>query len=509
MIKNYIKKQIRKTGTYRVVELEKKNLERNLVKLKKKVAELNQKAAQQDVKIGNLNDRVMELKKVKEIQITENQKLKKNQDTLKTQNQKLKKNQETLKTQNQKLKKNQETLKAQNEKLKTATVTLQDRIKNRDNLINNLKSETHRVKLEKENLKKELSDLQKSKADLNQQVAQLKDKIENRKKQVAQLKKVQENLGKQDEKLKKNQEILKRKSDKLKTNIETLLMRVKYRDILIENLKSETRSVKEIYLEKDISYLPDYDKFTVIIPYRKTDDPEREENLDIIMKYLSRVGIRNLIISEHSDVSSKRRLVDDYRNSFNSFRYIFSDAHGETFNKSHAINRAVMESKTAYIAIFDMDSLTRKKNIDMALYLLDKGFEVVHAFNRVIKDVKNKKEFMKDYDFKLIDSPAQYRDSADGGIVFWNKESFIDIGMKNEYFRGWGNEDNEILIRANLCGLKQIRIDDTLYHLYHYRPKIKSKNNVDQMDNMIQIKNKEDMLVEISNWPWYVEAKKS
>ena len=397
MIKNYIKTQIRKTGTYRVVELDKKNLERDKLKLKKKVAELNKKTAQQDVKIGNLNDRVMELKKAKEIKIKENQKLKKTQETLKTQN----------------------------------------------------------------------------------------------------------------EKLKKNQENLKRKMDKLNTNIETLQMRVKYRDVLINNLKSETRSVKEIYLEKDVPYMPDYDKFTVIIPYRKTDDPEREENLDMIMKYLSSVGIRNLIISEHSDVSSRRRLVDDYKNSFNSFKYIFSDAHGEKFNKSLAINRAVMESETVYIALFDMDSLTRKKNIDMALYLLDKGFEVVHAFNRVIKDVKNKKEFMKDYDFKLIDSPAQYRDSADGGIVFWNKESFIDIGMKNEYFRGWGNEDNEILIRANLWGLKQIRIDDTLYHLYHHRPKIRSKNNADQMNKMIQIKNKEDMLVEISKWPWYVEAKKS
>ena len=495
MIKNYIKTQIRKTGTYRVVELDKKNLERDKVKLKKKVAELNKKTAQQDVKIGNLNDRVMELKKAKKIKIKENQKLKKTQETLKTQNEKLKKTQETLKT--------------QNEKLKTATVTLQDRMNKRDTLINNLKLENRRVKLERENLKKEVVDLKKVKADLNQQVAQLKDKIENRNKEVVKLKKVHETLRKQDEKLKKNQEILKRKSDKLKTNIDTLLMRVKYRDILIENLKSETRSVKEIYLEKDTSYLPDYDKFTVIIPYRKTDDPEREENLDMIMKYLSSVGIRNLIISEHSDVSSRRRLVDDYKNSFNSFKYIFSDAHGEKFNKSHAINRAVMESETAYIALFDMDSLTRKKNIDMALYLLDKGFEVVHAFNRIIKDVKNKKEFMKDYDFKLIDSPAQYRDSADGGIVFWNKESFIDIGMKNEYFRGWGNEDNEILIRANLWGLKQIRIDDTLYHLYHHRPKIRSKNNADQMNKMIQIKNKEDMLVEISKWPWYVEAKKS
>ena len=50
-----------------------------------------------------------------------------------------------------------------------------------------------------------------------------------------------------------------------------------------------------------------------------------------------------------------------------------------------------------------------------------------------------------------------------------------NIGMKNEYFKGWGGEDNEIIIRANICGLKQYRIENVLYHLYHYRPQIELK----------------------------------
>ncbi len=123
---------------------------------------------------------------------------------------------------------------------------------------------------------------------------------------------------------------------------------------------------------------------------------------------------------------------------------------------------------------------------------MDKGFEIVYPFNRVIKDIVDKKTFAKKYEFKMVDSPAQYRDWADGGIVFWNKRSFINIGMENEYFSGWGGEDNEILIRANLCKLKQIRIDGTLYHLYHDCAQIKTKNNIEQTVKTRQIKNKKD-----------------
>jgi predicted glycosyltransferase involved in capsule biosynthesis len=80
--------------------------------------------------------------------------------------------------------------------------------------------------------------------------------------------------------------------------------------------------------------------------------------------------------------------------------------------------------------------------------------------------------------------------------------------MKNEYFDGWGGEDNEILIRANLCQLKQIRIDDILYHLYHDRPQKRTKNNIEQIEQTAKITTKEDLLKMIRKWPW-VNAQKN
>jgi predicted glycosyltransferase involved in capsule biosynthesis len=278
---------------------------------------------------------------------------------------------------------------------------------------------------------------------------------------------------------------------------------------VIKNLKEENRSLKQIYLNDDIPYSPDYTKFTVIIPYSRTDDPDREQNLDITLRYLSSIGIKNLIISEHSKVSYERLLIEEYEDLFDSFKVISNNSDKNIFNKSLAINRGVIESETSYFGIFDADCLTEKKNIDLAINLLDNGYELVYPFNRIIKDISDKEKFKENYDFKTVKSITQYRDMADGGIIFWNKESFIDIGMENEYFTGWGGEDNEILIRANLSQIKQIRIDDVLYHLYHEQPQEKSENNLEQIEKIEKIGSKEDLLDEINKWPWVQSAKKT
>lgn len=303
-------------------------------------------------------------------------------------------------------------------------------------------------------------------------------------------------------------QVLKLEKERLKTQVENLNERISNLEMIVNNLKAENKSFKQIYLENDVSIPQDYNKLTIIMPYRKTNDPERNENLDITIKYLSKIGIKNLIIPEHADETTKKYLMNTYENLFDSFNVIFFCANGNLFNKAHAINQGVIASETPYFAIVDMDCLTEKKNVDLAIYLLEKGFDVVHPFNRVIKDIVNKEGFRKEYDFQEVTSTPQYRDWADGGIVFWNKSAFMDIGMKNEYFCGWGGEDNEIIIRANLFELKQIRIDETLYHLYHHRPQIRTKNNVEQTKKIEQIKTKKDLITEINKWPWVVEAQK-
>ncbi len=88
--------------------------------------------------------------------------------------------------------------------------------------------------------------------------------------------------------------------------------------LLINTLKAETNSLKQFYLI-DTSLAENYDNLTIIMPYRKTDDHEREENLDITLRYLNRIGIKNLIISEYSKISSENLLMQKYGQSIQFF----------------------------------------------------------------------------------------------------------------------------------------------------------------------------------------------
>ncbi|MDP3035375.1 MAG: glycosyltransferase [Methanobacteriaceae archaeon] len=322
-----------------------------------------------------------------------------------------------------------------------------------------------------------------------------KNRIEN---QFNDLKKQHDDLENQYNDLKKENTHLSRRLQGKEDEEENL-------HSLIQSLKSENNSLKRAFLNNNQT-IQDYNNLTVIIPYRKTNDLQREENVEITLNYLSKLGIKNVIISEHSDFSFKSDLINDYRSLFDSFDVIFNNSHEKGFNKAIAINNGVMHSNTPYICIYDMDCVSEKKNMAKSLELLDEGFEIVYPFNRRIKDIEDKNEFKKSYNFN-IDSSEQNRDWADGGIVFWNKQSFIHIGMLNEYFSGWGGEDNEIIIRGNLFKLKQIRLDEILYHLYHERPLIRSENNKEQLKK-IRHMNQKDVLNEIKKWPWVIEAQK-
>ncbi len=98
--------------------------------------------------------------------------------------------------------------------------------------------------------------------------------------------------------------------------------------------------------------------------------------------------------------------------------------------QKHVIS-GIIKANTPYVATSDLDCITKKKNIDIALALLERGYDVVHPFNKRVTDIIDKENFIENYDFKTIKSPEQRKPWADGGIVFWNKNSFISIGMEN------------------------------------------------------------------------------
>ncbi|MDR0911837.1 MAG: glycosyltransferase [Methanobrevibacter sp.] len=288
----------------------------------------------------------------------------------------------------------------------------------------------------------------------------------------------------------------------LRYKLNNILKRIKFK---FKGVKE--RSGSEFLENKFKDYTGDYSEVTVIISYRKTNDKEREKNLDICLHYLNHIGFSKVFISEHSSVPNKSSLIDKYSDLFDTFKVIHTNSLGESFWKGKALNNAVMQTETDYIAILDLDCISKKRSINIALNMVKSGYDSVHTFNRKIKDIEDKEDFVKAYDFSTIDTPLQNRFSADGGLVFWNKKSYVKIGMDNEYFKGLTRMDNELMERAKLFGLKQYRVNDILYHLSHIRP---PKNNPRNKKLLTKFKNytPEECYREVDSWQWVKKAKK-
>ena len=129
--------------------------------------------------------------------------------------------------------------------------------------------------------------------------------------------------------------------------------------------------IRKPYKQLQYRFYPttvDYKKLTIIIPYRKTTDPYREMNLDITLKYLSKIGILNLIVSEDSDYSRKEFLNHEYENLFDSFQVIHNNAKGEVFNRAKARNIGIIKANTPYVATSDLDCITKKKILTLPLH---------------------------------------------------------------------------------------------------------------------------------------------
>lgn len=217
---------------------------------------------------------------------------------------------------------------------------------------------------------------------------------------------------------------------------------------------------------------------TLILPYKESSEKEREENLKIVLDYLSSIKIKNIIISEQDITKKTDHLEKEYSNKFNSFKIIFTKYYGK-FNLSKAINDGIKQSKTPYILIHDADTLVPQEKYEKAMTLIPK-YDIIFLSNRSRKNITDKQKFINNnYNFSKINADTIIGKNDDGGIRLCKKSSIEKIGLFNENFKGWGREDNEFMIRTNLYKLKVLRLPNIRYHLDHEKQKSNTSNSME------------------------------
>ena len=96
-----------------------------------------------------------------------------------------------------------------------------------------------------------------------------------------------------------------------------------------------------------------------------------------------------------------------------------------------------------------------------------------------------RKLFIQDEEIEVLEKNAskmaeKYLPVPVGGAFLANLKSYIDAGLENESFYGWGLEDGERYYRWENLGYKIKRVSGPLFHLSHSRGMNSAFHNADQ-----------------------------
>ena len=208
---------------------------------------------------------------------------------------------------------------------------------------------------------------------------------------------------------------------------------------------------------------------TFLIPVR-IDTPARSENLNMILQFLDSSFNTNVLVLE-ADSKEQSIIPGTVRKEF-----IKDD--DPVFHRTRYLNRMTAEAKTPYLAIWDADvigvpsqleegvALLRKREADMVFpynnyfYSVSAFFKELYISNHCSLDILiQAKEYME----------LMHGDWSVGGGFLVNRDAYIEAGMENENFYGWGPEDAERAVRWDTLGYRVKRVDGPLFHLYHPR----------------------------------------
>lgn len=248
-----------------------------------------------------------------------------------------------------------------------------------------------------------------------------------------------------------------------------------------------------------------YNNLTLLIPIR-IDSDDRLENIKMMLEYTLDIfkGIHIILLEADKTKKIPKELLKN-------IEYLFVSDYDEIFHRTKYINKLIKISKTKFISIYDSDIIMCKKNMDLTIKYLEEGTDMIIPYIRNLIDIpyeskeifktnKNVEEF---YKYHRID-----KSEVDvGGAVFYNKDSYISIGMENENFYGWGHEDVERYHRSKKLGLDIKFTNFFIYHLHHKRS-INSKpyknfydNNKKELVRIITMNDKE-LKKETKTWNW-------
>lgn len=216
---------------------------------------------------------------------------------------------------------------------------------------------------------------------------------------------------------------------------------------------------------------------TFIIPIR-VDSIVRLENLlmsvDSILKHFQ----TKILILEAASYPNQiiPSLIKD-----NSVTYIYYRDDDPIFYKTKLLNILTRQVETSLICVWDADVVVAPEQIiDAVLQLRSDSSDVAYPYNGDFLDTS---DILRTYYWEYRDIAFLQRHrsmmnslyttegkiGAVGGAFIAKAEKYINAGMENEEFYGWGLEDGERHYRWLEFGYRIYRAEGPMFHLSHPR----------------------------------------
>ena len=212
---------------------------------------------------------------------------------------------------------------------------------------------------------------------------------------------------------------------------------------------------------------------TTFIILIRAESVERIENTLAVVLFLRRNIKEPVFVLEctsHNNGILPRLLGQD-------IRYEFVEDHDPILHRTKYLNEMVRSVNTPFIAIWDTDVIVPPVQVKEAISLLEQGdADMVYPYEKKFLDTSPilRRSILQCGDVALLEQHTKkmkemYPPNPVGGAFLANRMAYIDSGLENEDFYGWGLEDGERYYRWQNKGFRIKRIPGSLFHLSHGR----------------------------------------
>jgi hypothetical protein len=225
-------------------------------------------------------------------------------------------------------------------------------------------------------------------------------------------------------------------------------------------------------------------RLTYVIGYRHRMD--RLMNLKKVLEWISSFSNMDIIIVEQDSVSK-------ISNFALPGRHIFARNDGP-YNRSWAFNIALRYNQNPIIAFGDSDIIMEPGEFANSVNQLNEH-DVVSPYSSIL-DLTQEETGYSFQNMLAITRPGRGEDDNQkinlcGGVVLFRTDAAFKVGgWAENYFTGWGGEDDFQTYKVEKLGLKSLVMPYRAYHLYHAKQELNQEayhKMLVQLQHLVQL----------------------